>query len=116
MLFVLTPLLQSSPLFLIPNPSSFCSSGNHAGALALAAKYRGIPAHIVMPTDSPTVKKNAVLEYGGQLYLCEPTLAARQQLCEQIQQQTGAVFIPPYNYPAVMAGQGTVALEFLKQV
>jgi len=92
------------------------SSGNHAQALALAAKLRGIKAHIVMPRTTPPVKKNAVLEYGARVIECEPTLVARESTVKRVCEETGAVYIPPYNHPDVIAGQGTVALEFLDQV
>ncbi len=92
------------------------SSGNHAQALALAAKLRGITAHIVMPRTTPSVKKNAVLEYGARVIECEPTLVARESTVERVCEETGAIYVPPYNYPDVIAGQGTVALEFLQQV
>lgn len=90
------------------------SSGNHAQALALAAKLRGIPAYIVMPDNAPEVKKNAVVHYGGQITFCSPTLEARESTLAQVVQQTGAVPIHPYNHPLIIAGQGTVALELLQ--
>ncbi|KAG2501904.1 hypothetical protein HYH03_000402 [Edaphochlamys debaryana] len=92
------------------------SSGNHAAALALAAKLRGIPAHIVVPRTTPQCKVDAIMGYGGKLHFCEPTMEAREEACARVQAETGAVFIPPYNYGPVIAGQGTIALEFLAQV
>ena len=92
------------------------SSGNHATCLALAAQQRGIPAYIVVPRNAPLIKQRAIAAYGGQLTLCEPTLAARQAEADRIQRATGAVFIHPYDDPAVIAGQATVGLEFLEQV
>ncbi len=92
------------------------SSGNHAQALALAAQMRGIPAYIVMPENAPAIKKAAVAGYGGQITLCEPTLEAREKTLEQVQEATGAVVIHPYNNEAVIAGQGTAALELLEDV
>ncbi len=92
------------------------SSGNHAQALALAARLRGIPAHIVMPSTAQVVKRRAVEEYGGRVVLCEPTLQARESTAASIQTQTGATLIHPYNHPEVIAGQGTTALELLEQV
>jgi threonine dehydratase len=92
------------------------SSGNHAQALALAAKMRGIPAYIVMPSNAPQVKKNAVAGYGGQITFCEPTLEARESTMEGIKQRTGASVIHPYDNERVMAGQGTAALELLEEV
>lgn len=92
------------------------SSGNHAQALALAARMRGIPAYIVMPSNAPQVKKNAVAGYGGQITFCEPTLAARESTMESIRLDTGATVVHPYNDERVIAGQGTAALELLEDV
>jgi threonine dehydratase len=92
------------------------SSGNHAQALALAAKMRGIPAYIVMPNNAPSVKKNAVGGYGGQITFCEPTLEARETTLEQIRRDTGANVVHPYNDERVIAGQGTAALELLEEI
>ena len=92
------------------------SSGNHAQALALAAKMRGIPAYIVMPSNAPQVKKDAVAGYGGQITFCEPTLAARESTMEGIRQKTGATVVHPYDNEKVIAGQGTAALELLEDV
>lgn len=92
------------------------SSGNHAQALALAAKMRGIPAYIVMPSNAPQVKKNAVAGYGGQITFCEPTLEARESTMESIRQSTGASVVHPYDNERVIAGQGTAALELLEDV
>ena len=92
------------------------SSGNHAQALALAARMRGIPAYIVMPNNAPSVKKNAVAGYGGQITFCEPTLEARKSTLERIRLDTGANVVHPYNDARVIAGQGTAALELLADV
>ena len=92
------------------------SSGNHAQALALAAKMRGIPAYIVMPSNAPQVKKDAVAGYGGQITFCEPTLAARESTMEGIRQKTGATVVHPYDNEKVIAGQGTAAMELLEDV
>ncbi len=91
------------------------SSGNHATCLSLAARLRGIPAYIVVPRNAPLIKQRAIAAYGGQLTLCDPTLAARQAEADRIQRETGAVFVHPYDDPLVIAGQGTVALELLDQ-
>lgn len=166
-----------------------CSSGNHAAALALAAKLRGIPAYIVVPNNAPACKLAAVKEYGGKsvrlatlywlehgnerttaptalpcgmnsaltyaglmeaqqcgtsyfipstpksrqdtgnclcqwgmclcagnLILCEPTMAAREGTAAKVAAETGATFVPPYDYGPVIAGQGTIGLELLQQV
>ena len=92
------------------------SSGNHAQALALAAHQRGITAHIIMPANASPVKRRAVQDYGGIIVLCEPTLSARATTTAQVQAQTGATLIPPYDHPDVIAGQGTIALELADQV
>ena len=92
------------------------SSGNHGAALAMAASARGIPAHIVMPSNAPQVKKDAVASYGGLIIECEPTLAAREATVARVIEQTGAVEIHPYNDPRIIAGQGTAALELLEEI
>ena len=92
------------------------SSGNHAQALALAARVRGIPAYIVMPRTAPLVKKNAVEGYGGIVTLCEPTLEAREAAAAALVAQTGGTLIPPFDHADVIAGQGTAALELLEDV
>jgi threonine dehydratase len=92
------------------------SSGNHAQALALAARLRGIPAYIVMPENAPTVKKAAVAGYGGQITFCEPNLQAREITLAQVVQETNATVVHPYNNHKVIAGQGTAALELLEAV
>ena len=92
------------------------SSGNHAQALALAARMRGIPAFIVMPNNAPSVKKNAVAAYGGQITFCAPTLEAREATLSRIYEKTGANVVHPYNDERVIAGQGTAVLELLEEV
>jgi threonine dehydratase len=92
------------------------SSGNHAQALALAAKLRGIPAYIVMPDNAPTVKKAAVAGYGGMITFCESTLEVREATLEKVVDQTGSAVVHPYNDERVIAGQGTAALELLETV
>ena len=89
------------------------SSGNHAQALALAARIRAVPAYIVMPETAPAVKKAAVAGYGGQITYCPPTLQARESTLAEIAARTGAVEIHPYNNERVIAGAGTAALELL---
>lgn len=89
------------------------SSGNHAQALALAAKLRGIEAHIVMPKNSSAVKIRAVEGYGAHVYLCEPNQVARETMAAEVVAKTGGTLIPPYNFSDVIAGQGTLALEML---
>src|SRR3954447_7292530 len=92
------------------------SSGNHAAALSRAAKLRGIPAHIVMPSNSPQVKVRAVEGYGGRIVFCEPNQRAREEACARVIAETGATLIHPFENEDVMAGQGTVAVELLEDV
>src|SRR5688500_14324670 len=92
------------------------SSGNHAQALALAAKLRGIPAYIVMPEKAPKVKKEAVAGYGGQIAYCKPILEARESTLANIAKETGSTIIHPYDNERVIAGQGTAALELLSDI
>lgn len=92
------------------------SSGNFAQALALSARLRGIPAHIVMPSSAPLVKQQAVAGYGGRITLCEPTLAAREETAARLVEETGGTLLHPFDHPDVIAGQGTLALELVEQV
>lgn len=92
------------------------SSGNHAAALARAARIRGVPAHIVMPSNSAAAKIAATQRYGAEVILCEPTLEARESVAADVRADTGATLIHPFDDPRVMAGQGTVALELLSDV
>lgn len=90
------------------------SSGNHAAALALAARERGIPAYVVMPRTAPAVKKAAVLGYGATIVECEPTLAAREAEVAKLLAGTGGASVPPFDHPLVAAGQGTCAIELIE--
>lgn len=92
------------------------SSGNHGQAVALAAGIRGIKARIVMPTSASEVKRRAVRGYGGIVVDCEPNEAARDATAEQVVAETGATFIPPYDHPDIIAGQGTATLEMLEDL
>jgi threonine dehydratase len=92
------------------------SSGNHGAALAWAAAKRGARAHIVMPENSAKPKRFAVEAYGGNVVLCEPTLAAREATAARLVDELGAVLVHPYNDYRVIAGQGTAALELLEDV
>ena len=91
------------------------SSGNFAQALSLAAKNLGGKANIVIPSNAPQVKKNAVRDYGGIITESKPTLAAREKEANKIQNKTGATFIHPSNDRNVILGQGTAAVELLKK-
>lgn len=90
------------------------SSGNHAQAVAYAARAAGVPAYIVMPSNAPDVKKAAVAGYGAEITFCEPTLAAREATAAAIVARTGATFIHPYDDYRIIAGQGTAAKELLE--
>src|SRR5881398_3766936 len=92
------------------------SSGNHGAAVARAAKLRGIPAHIVMPSNSAKVKVRAVESYGARIVFCEPTQAAREAACADVIAKTGATLIHSFENEDVMAGQGTAAVELLEDV
>src|SRR5690349_7132154 len=92
------------------------SSGNHGAAVARAAKLRGIPAHIVMPSNSAKVKIRAVEGYGAHVVFCEPTESAREVTCADVIAKTGATLIHSFENPYVIAGQGTAAVELLEDV
>jgi threonine dehydratase len=92
------------------------SSGNHAAALALAARMRGIPAYIVMPENAPEIKKIAVVGYGAKITFCTPTLEARESTLKKVAAETGATEIHPYNYFNVICGQGTAAKELIEEI
>src|SRR5713101_8265748 len=92
------------------------SSGNHGAALARAAKLRGIPAHIIMPSNSAKVKVRAVESYGAQIIFCEPNDASRKATCADVIAKTGATLIHSFENEDVMAGQGTAAVELLEDV
>ena len=89
------------------------SSGNHGAALALAARSRGIPCHVVVPEGAVQAKLAAISAYGAILHRCAPTIAAREAACMQLRDDTGATLVHPYADPRVIAGQGTAALELL---
>ncbi len=92
------------------------SSGNFAAALALAAGKKGMAARIVMPSNAPQIKIDAVRGYGGIIAFCEPTLKSRESTANKIIGETGAAFIHPYNDYLIIAGQGTAALELLEEI
>ncbi len=91
------------------------SSGNHAQAVALAAKLAGTKAYIVIPENATEVKKNAVVEYGAEVIFCEPNEAAREAACEKIIKETNAIFIPPFNDSRIITGQATAAKELIEE-
>jgi threonine dehydratase len=91
------------------------SSGNHGAALALAAQTRGIAAHVVVPEGAVTAKVAAIRAYGATLHVCAPTLAARDEAAARIARETGATLVHPFTNENVIAGQGTSALELLRE-
>ncbi len=92
------------------------SSGNHAQALARAAKILGIKSYIVMPRTSPEIKKRGVRGYGGEIFECEPTLAARESTLTEVIKKTGATEVHPFNNYDVIEGQATCAKELFEAV
>ena len=91
------------------------SSGNHAQAVALAGRLLGIPRAIVMPTDAPTVKRQATEEYGGEVILYDRERDDREAIGRRVARERGLTVIPPYDHADVIAGQGTVAIELLEE-
>ncbi|MEP7183662.1 MAG: pyridoxal-phosphate dependent enzyme [Betaproteobacteria bacterium] len=92
------------------------SSGNHGAALAYAAARRGIPAWVVMPDNAPQVKQANVRRHGATIRFCAPTVAAREATCAEIQRETGATLVHPFDNEHVIAGQATATLELLAEV
>lgn len=91
------------------------SSGNHAQAVALAAKLAGSKAFVVMPKNAPEVKKKAVAGYGAEIIFCEPNEKARQTTCDKVIEETGAIFIHPFDNAQIIAGQATAAKELIEE-
>lgn len=92
------------------------SSGNHGAALALAARLRGIPCHVVVPEGAVRSKVAAIEAYGATLHTSAATTPAREAKCAEVQRATGATLVHPYTDPRVIAGQGTAAMELLNAV
>ena len=92
------------------------SSGNHAQAVARAAKILGIKSYIVMPSNSSEIKRRGVKGYGGEIFLCEPTLEAREKTLKEVINRTGATEIHPFNNYDVIAGQATAAKELIEEI
>lgn len=96
-----------------------CSSGNHGAALARAAQSRGISACVIVPENTPACKRAAIEAYGARIVTCSPSMDAREAAMAtelaSFPPDAQPAFIPPYNHPDVIAGQGTMALEFLEQ-
>ena len=91
------------------------SSGNHGAALALAARTRGIPAHVVVPEGAVAAKVAAIRAYGASVHVCAPTQAARDEAAARVVRETGATLVHPFTNENVIAGQGTAALELLRE-
>jgi threonine dehydratase len=91
------------------------SSGNHAQAVALAARLFDTTAQIVMPEDAPAVKVSATRDYGAEVILCGPTVAAREEAADRVVAETGGTLVHPYDHPYTIMGQGTAGLEFMRQ-
>lgn len=100
----------------IANGIATHSSGNHAQAIAYAARQLGTKAYIVMPDNSPSVKVNAVKGYGAEVTFCENNQQAREEALQAIVDKTGAEFIHPYNDERVMTGQATCAKELIEEI
>jgi threo-3-hydroxy-L-aspartate ammonia-lyase len=92
------------------------SSGNHAQAVALAGSLLGIATTIIMPTDAPAVKQAATRGYGAEVVLYDRDETTREAIAEQIVAEQGSVLIPPFDHPAIVAGQGTVGKELFESV
>src|SRR5438067_10906491 len=92
------------------------SSGNHGAAVARAAKLRGIPAHIIMPSNSAKVKVRTVESYNAHIVFCEPTEESRESTCAEVIKKTGATLIHSFENEDVIAGQGTAAAELLEDI
>jgi threonine dehydratase len=91
------------------------SSGNHGTAVAIAARLRGVPAHVVVPRNAPAIKLAQMREHGANVILCEPTMAARESESQRVLAQTGGTMVHPFDDPRVVAGQGTATLELIEQ-
>ncbi len=92
------------------------SSGNHAQAVALAARLIGMPATIVMPQDAPAIKIEATRGYGADVVLYDRYTEDREAIGQRLARERGMTLVPPYDHPHVMAGQGTAALELMQEV
>ncbi len=90
------------------------SSGNHAQAVAMAARHLGVAATIVMPTDAPKTKLEATQQYGPKIVLFDRLRENREEIARRISGETGAIVLPSYDHPWIIAGQGTAALELIE--
>ena len=108
--------LYSMPEAARPRGVVAFSSGNHAQAVAIAARSLGMKATIVMPTDAPASKLAATSAYGAEIVLYDRHKESREAIGSKISEDTGATLVPPFDHPWIIAGQGTCALEFLEEV
>jgi len=92
------------------------SSGNHAQATAIAARHLGAQATIVMPEDAPRSKMEATRSYGATIVTYNRFTDSREQIARRLVEEAGAMLVPPFDHPMIMAGQGTAALELLEEV
>jgi threonine dehydratase len=92
------------------------SSGNHAQAVALAGRLLGIATTIVMPSDAPRAKRDATREYGARIVAYDPATESREEIARRIEAESGAILIPPFDHPDIIAGQGTAARELFDEV
>ncbi len=92
------------------------SSGNHAGALALAANTLSVQSYIAMPNNAPSIKIEAVKSYGGNITFCKPTLKDREKTLNEIVKKTSAIFIHPYDDYRIITGQATCAKEIYEEI
>ncbi len=111
-----TNFLYSIPAADRPRGVVAFSSGNHAQAVAIAARSLGMRATLVMPADAPKSKLAATREYGAEIVLYDRHKQSREAIGRSISEETGATLVPPFDHPWIIAGQGTCALEFLAEV
>src|SRR5437660_853709 len=91
------------------------SSGNHAQATAIAAKYVGVPATIVMPEDASKSKMESTRAHGARIVTYNRFKDSREAIAQSILKETGATLVPPFDHPMIIAGQGTAAMELLEE-
>ena len=108
-------LILSLPAEALPRGVVAYSSGNHAQAVAIAARHVGAPATIVMPADAPRSKMESTRSRGARIITYNRFTESREQIADRIQKEGGATLVPPFDHPMIMAGQGTAALELLEE-
>ncbi len=110
-----TNFLRSIPAGELSNGVVAFSSGNHAQAVALAAKHAGVKATIVMPSDAPRVKLEGTRSHGADIILYDRQSEDREAVARQVREERGGTLVPPFDHPWIIAGQGTCALELLEE-